>query len=232
MVVSRLLDAMVITVVDITDDQADHIVALEEGHFLDLKAVEILPGKLTRSMSAFANSDGGELFVGIAEHKPSMTVKWHGFADQEDANGHLQAFEDQFPLGGDFRYEFLRAPNRPVLVLHATILKSTGIKVASDGKTYVRRGATNLPVPEGERMEQLRRTKGIVSFESETVANADVAEIANSEAIIGFMLSVIPEREPEHWLRQQRLLVDHKPTVVVGWSCSPTSLRSISLRHQ
>jgi ATP-dependent DNA helicase RecG len=31
--------------------------------------------------------------------------------------------------------------------------------------------------------------------------------------IIGFMLDVIPEREPEHWLRQQRLLVEGKPTV-------------------
>jgi ATP-dependent DNA helicase RecG len=73
--------------------------------------------------------------------------------------------------------------------------------------------AVHIPVPEGERMEQLRRTKGIISFEAETVANADVTEITNSEAIIGFMLDVIPEREPEHWLRQQRLLVDTKPTV-------------------
>jgi ATP-dependent DNA helicase RecG len=202
-----------IDVVDITDDQAEHIVGLEEGNFLDLKAIDIAPGKLTRSMSAFANSDGGELFIGIAEHKPTSSVDWAGFTNQEAANGHIQAFEDLFPLGGDFRYEFLKAPGKNGLVLHATILKTTGIKLASDGKVYVRRGAQNAPVPEGARMEQLRRTKGIVSYESETVANADAAEIANSTAIIGFVLDVIPEREPEHWLRQQKLLIAGKPTV-------------------
>jgi ATP-dependent DNA helicase RecG len=202
-----------IEVIDITEEQADHLVRLQEGHFQDLKAIDISPGKLTRSMSAFANSDGGELFIGIAERKPSATVAWQGFTDEEDANGHVQAFEDQFPLGGDFKYEFLRAANRAGLVLHATILKSTGIKVASDGKVYVRRGAQNIPVPEGVRMTQLRRTKGIVSYEAETIANADVDEITNSEAIIGFMLDVIPEREPDHWLRQQKLLVEGRPTV-------------------
>jgi ATP-dependent DNA helicase RecG len=143
---------MAIEVVDITEEQADHLVALEEGHFLDLKAIEVAPGRLTKSMSPRANSDGGELFVGIAEHKPTGTVTWSGFPTQEDANGHLQAFEDQFPLGGDFSYEFLRAPNCQGLVLHATILKSTGIKTASDGRPYVRRGAQDLPVPEASAL--------------------------------------------------------------------------------
>jgi ATP-dependent DNA helicase RecG len=145
---------MAIEVVDITEEQADHLVALEEGHFLDLKAIEVAPGRLTKSMSPYANSDGGELFVGIAEHKPTGTVTWSGFPTQEDANGHLQAFEDQ-----------------------------------------------------------LRRTKGATSFESETVADARTEEITNSEAIMEFMLEVIPDREPEHWLRQQHLLVGEKPTV-------------------
>lgn len=204
---------MAVDVVDITEAQADHLASLEEGHFLDLKSIEVEPGKLTRSMSAFGNSDGGELHVGIAEHKPTATTMWRGFLTQEDANGHLQAFEDQFPLGGDFGYEFLRAPNRLGLVLHATILKTTDIKVATNGKTYVRRGAQNLSVAEGPGLEQLRRTKGVTSHESQTLAAADVQDIANSEAIIGFMLDVIPEREPEHWLKQQRLLIAGKPTV-------------------
>lgn len=209
----QVVVAVAIDVVDISDQQAEHLVSLEEGHFVDLKAVEIAPAKLTRSMSAFANSDGGELFIGIAENKSAHNAVWNGFNTQEDANGHLQAFEDQFPLSGDFRYEFLRADGREGLVLHATILKSSGIKVASNGDTYVRRGAQNLPVPEGERLDQLRRTKGATSYESETVASANLSDIVNSHAIIGFILDVIPEREPDHWLRQQRLLIGDKPTV-------------------
>lgn len=204
---------MAIHIFDISEEQAKHLLQLEEGHFLDLKAIDIAPAKLTQSMSAFANSDGGELLIGLAEHKSSGTVRWAGFADPEAANGHLQAFEEQFPLGGDFRYEFFRCPGWSGLVLHAVILKTTGIKTASNGQPYVRRGAQNLSVPQGERLDQLRRTKGVISYESETVANAEPSEIANSNTIISFMLEIVPEREPEHWLRQQKLIVESHPTV-------------------
>ena len=131
---------MAITVTDISEAQAEHLANHEEGHFLDLKAIEISPAKLTRSMSAFANSDGGELFIGLVESEKRKPAIWRGFADQEAANGHIQAFEDQFPLGGDFRYEFLRCERRRGLVLHATILKTTEIKTGSNEKVYVRRG--------------------------------------------------------------------------------------------
>jgi predicted HTH transcriptional regulator len=191
---------MAVDVIDITEAQADHLAFLEEGHFLDLKSIEIEPGKLTRSMSAFGNSDGGELLIGIAEHKPTATTTWRGFLTQEDANGHLQAFEDQFPLGGDFRYEFLRAPNRLGLVLHATILKTTDIKVAANGKTYVRRGAQNLPVAEGPGMDQLRRTKGVTSHESQTLAAADVQDIAKA-------MKKLQLRDPEIVEGDQSVLV-------------------------
>jgi ATP-dependent DNA helicase RecG len=43
------------------------VLSYTEGHFLDLKAEEIKPSKLTKAISAFANADGGELYVGIAE---------------------------------------------------------------------------------------------------------------------------------------------------------------------
>jgi ATP-dependent DNA helicase RecG len=62
---------MAISVERITKEQAAKLLALEEGHFADLKAVEIQPAKLTQTLSAFANADGGELYVGIAEMKPS-----------------------------------------------------------------------------------------------------------------------------------------------------------------
>src|SRR3954447_5761531 len=204
---------MAIEVTDISDAQANHLATREEGHFLDLKAIEVSPAKLTKSMSAFANSDGGELLIGLAENEKEKPAIWRGFADQEAANGHIQAFEDQFPLGGDFRYEFLRCERKRGLLLHATILKSAGIKTASNGKVYVRRGAQNLPVDNQDRLIQLERTKGVTSYEAQTVASVDLDVITNSETIIEFMLDVIPEREPEHWLKQQQLIIGGSPTV-------------------
>ena len=43
------------------------ILQKEEGHFLDFKSREIAPGKLTQSISAFANAAGGEIYVGVTE---------------------------------------------------------------------------------------------------------------------------------------------------------------------
>ncbi|HET8774146.1 MAG TPA: ATP-binding protein [Thermoanaerobaculia bacterium] len=52
---------------DISAEQRDLILALPEGHFHDLKSRDIAPGKLTRTISAFANAAGGELYIGIDE---------------------------------------------------------------------------------------------------------------------------------------------------------------------
>ncbi len=54
-----------IEVIATSDLQRDKILALQEGHFLDLKAKDIKPSKLSKAISAFANADGGELYVGI-----------------------------------------------------------------------------------------------------------------------------------------------------------------------
>ncbi len=52
---------MPVPVNQITDKQLLEVLSYTEGHFLDLKAKEIKPSKLTKAISAFANADGGEL---------------------------------------------------------------------------------------------------------------------------------------------------------------------------
>jgi ATP-dependent DNA helicase RecG len=96
-----------ISTVAISDAEVERVLAVEEGHFSDIKSLRIAPGKLTRSLAAFANAEGGEVFVGVEEDKPTGTRTWLGFKDTEAANGHLQAFEALFPLGTEFTYEFL-----------------------------------------------------------------------------------------------------------------------------
>jgi ATP-dependent DNA helicase RecG len=198
----------------ITHDQADYILGLEESHFVDLKGKEISPKKLTNSLSALANADGGELYVGIDEDeaKGQKARRWQGFIDIEEANGHIQAFDEAFPLGSDIQHEFLRTDAHSGLILHLIVHKSREIRTASNGTVYLRRGAQNLPQRNPEEIERLRRAKGLISHENATVA-ADPVSITNSAAIIGFMLEIVPEGEPETWLAKQRLLLDAKPTV-------------------
>lgn len=196
----------------ITAAQRDAILRLEEGHFADLKAIEIAPAKLTKTIAAFANADGGEVYVGIDEDKLTSTRAWRGFADTERANGHLQAFEPLFPLGTDFDYSFLHCDGAPGLVLQVQVRKTSDIKSATDGQVYLRRGAQSLPVATPMALKQLEYTKGLSSFESEIV-NTDAALITNSIPVLEFMLNVIPTAEPESWLSKQQLLRQNRPTV-------------------
>lgn len=203
---------MAITVESVTKDQADKLLSLEEGHFLDLKAKEIQPAKLTKALSAFANADGGELYIGIAENKATKSRSWQGFADQEAANGHIQALEGLFPLGQDFTYTFLKNDRLPGLVLQVFIRKTAAIMKASGGEIYTRRGAQSLRLTTDEDIRRLEYAKGLISFET-NATQASTDTITNSTEIIEFMLQVIPTAEPEAWLAKQQLLRDGRPTV-------------------
>jgi ATP-dependent DNA helicase RecG len=203
---------MAIPVVDIPAQDIGKVLRLEEGHFHDLKAIEVKPAKLTTLISALANADGGEVYIGIDEDKDRKARKWRGFSTSEAANAHLQVFEELFPLGQDFSYEFLRTPNRNVgLVLHVAIRKTREIVFASDGIPYIRRGAQSLPIKSPEALERLRRNKGITSFETATLA-IPLDAVSNSLVIIEFMLEVVPSAEPLPWLKKQLLVSEDKPT--------------------
>ena len=60
---------MAIDVISINAEQSKKILGLAESHFCDLKSIDIAPAKLTKSISAFSNADGGELYIGIDEDK-------------------------------------------------------------------------------------------------------------------------------------------------------------------
>ena len=201
-----------IEVVEITDEEVSKVLSLEEGHFQDLKAIEIKPAKLTRTISAFSNAEGGELFVGVDEDKKNKTRNWRGFDDVEAANGHIQIFDELFPLGDGYVYTFLRNKSNPGYILQIDVEKNRSIRFASDEKVYIRKGAQNIPVNTEEQLSRLKRNKGLSSFESETVA-ADPKLISDSLTVTHFMIEVVPSSEAEPWLKKQQLIRDDKPTV-------------------
>ena len=198
----------------ITANQKNIILDIEEDHFRDLKAIDIKPAKLTKTISAFANTVGGEIYIGIDETEVSGVKQrhWRGFADIEAANGHLQIFEQLFPLGTDFNYTFLQIDGEVGLVLQISILKTKQIVKASDGVPYIRRGAQSLPVDDDEKLKRLQLDKGVSSFESNTL-NVPVEFVADSLVIYEFMIEVIPTTEPIPWLKKQLLISNDLPTV-------------------
>lgn len=205
---------MPVEVNEITAYQRNQILQIEEGHFSDIKSINIKPSRLTKTLSAFANADGGELYIGIEEEKidRKKVRKWCGFPDQESANGHIQAFEAIFPLGQYFTYSFLFCQHSNGSILKIEIYKTRDIKKASDGIVYLRRGAQNLPIKTEEQLHRLKLSKGITSYETETVP-INLNLIESSSVLHSFVQNVIPSADPMSWLQKQLLIYEGKPTV-------------------
>lgn len=203
-----------IDTIEITENQKNIILDIEEDHFRDLKAIDIKPAKLTKTISAFANTVGGEIYIGIDENEVAGVKlrQWRGFSDIEDANGHLQIFEQLFPLGTDFSYTFLKIAGHTGIVLLISILKTKQIVKTSDGIPYIRRGAQSLPIDTDEKLKRLQLDKGVSSFENNTL-NVPVEFVSDSLVIYEFMIEVIPTTEPIPWLKKQLLISNNLPTV-------------------
>lgn len=198
-------------VVDITATEAQTLLARDEGHFVDFKSAAINPAKLSKTIAAFANADGGEVFIGI-EDKKCAGERWRGFASVEDANALIEVFNSKFPVGTAFNYEFLQAPGLSGLVLHCEIYKNSKVWTDTQNTVYVRRGAQSLKEVDRETVKRLEYAKGVSSFEDEKLP-ADINFLIDSSILGSFVSEIVPSAEPDVWLKKQRLIVDGNVSV-------------------
>ena len=194
-------------------ESVPEIISREESHFFDVKAVEIAPASLSKTISAFANSSGGELLIGVDEQREKCRKnrQWRGFIDQEAANPIVSVVEE---MGGPSLCSFtpLRSEGFNGYLLHIVVRKSQGIVRATNGIPYVRRNAQTLKFDTPEKVKRLELEKGIASFEDETIST-DLVAVTNSITVLDFMLAQLPNAEPETWLRSQFLVTQTTPTV-------------------
>jgi len=200
-----------ITISQVDEVRVGRILGRDEGQFCDFKAKEIKPAKLSVTLAAFANADGGEVFVGVTGPKLGP-MRWDGFENPEAANDHIQVIEQLFPIGDVCRVSFLESPKEKGLLLHIEVDKTIDIRKATDGSVFLRRGAQNLPQDTEEKLDRLKLNKGISSYEDMTVS-ATTDTITNSLVTLEFMLEAVPAAEPDAWLTKNRVIVGGKPTV-------------------
>ena len=70
----------------ISSTDVEKIVALSENWIMDMKGKDIKPAKLSRTVSAFANSNGGEIYLGISHLDNKNQYFWDGFINEESFN--------------------------------------------------------------------------------------------------------------------------------------------------
>lgn len=206
---------MTIETFEILDQQVLSLYGINEGHFAELKRKDLKPAKMSNTLSAFANADGGDLYIGIGENVKEDGSKerfWDGFNDPEEANGHIQVIQEFFPFEQYINVSFIKNENESGFVLYIQVNKTKEILKASDGHPYLRRGAQNIPIKSHEDLKRLEFDKGTISFEQQ-VLDVPLEFITESDIVKEFMVKVVPSSTPELWLKKQLLIQAGKPTV-------------------
>jgi ATP-dependent DNA helicase RecG len=188
----------------IEDRELKSLLDLNEDHFNDLKGKRITPSKLQETFVAFANSDGGDLYVGI-EDKKTVGERIFGFIEQEEANAIISTLlEETQPAVENVAIEFFETEKKG-LILHFAIPKSPKVHYTASGDCFIRINAAKRKI-KGERITQLGYSKGAEAYEKKAVDSVEVGDITESENLKKYMERVNTHLEPEIFLKKQRLL--------------------------
>lgn len=164
----------------LSEQEVKNIFKIEENHFNDFKAKEISGNKLSKAVSAFCNSSGGDVYVGIREDNDTKNKHWDGFKCVEDTNSLIQVIESMKGIAGNYGIEFLLHPVLNTYLLHIVLFKSPVIVYTTDDRIFIRKGAQSLPVDTEESKRRLELDKGISSFEDEPISNSSINDALDS----------------------------------------------------
>lgn len=207
-----------IETIKITQHEINHLLSLQEDHFFDVKAKDIKPAKLQETFVAFANSDGGDIYIGI--HDPSIiTNRLCPFTSKEEANDIIvHLLERTSPAIENVGIEFLELFTND-FILHFNVPKSPKVHYTESGDCYIRINAGKYKI-KGERITQLAYSKGSIAYERQGVKNLEITDITEGSALASYMARIQSCQQPDIFLRKQRLLSDNNGTTVPNVGCA------------
>ncbi|WP_431312698.1 ATP-binding protein [Roseateles agri] len=172
----------------------------------DAKGKDVLPGKLQETFVAFANADGGDIYLGI-EDKKHKGNRVRPFAAKEDANSFIHVLLEQTnPTVEGVVVELLHAKGFGH-ILHLSIPKSPKVHYTASGDCFVRANAGKIKI-KGERVTALAYSKGAVAYERTAVRTVTISEMVESPNLHDYMTRVQSSLEKTKFLRKQRLLAE------------------------
>ena len=189
----------------LTKKDAQNILDLEENWLMDKKGKDITPGKLSHTVSAFANANGGEIYVGISHDDDKAIYYWDGFPTKEHYNQMIDIITEICPGYDDCSFDFCYCEDYDTVILHIIIQKTRQVVFATDHKPYLRIGVQNIPQNTPEKLRQLEYDKGIFSYEDENT-NYTYDDIKDSSVLQQFMQYCVPLTSAKDWLKSQVLM--------------------------
>lgn len=192
---------------EITAEDARAIASKEESHFFDFKSEATAPKAIEKVAVAFANADGGEILLGIADPTESVDPdeRWRGFSSLEDMNAVLQTLFSLNPAL-DVRYEILKRAGDARYVLSIRVEKGVEVYKTADQTVYVRQGAQSLPLRDPARIAELGFAKGAVSYEDSPLTEVAPELVVDATELHTLVSSASPALDPLDFALTQNLL--------------------------
>jgi ATP-dependent DNA helicase RecG len=200
----------------INNTELNQLIHRKESHFLDFKSKDIAPSKLQNTFVAMANSDGGDLYVGIEDESVADRIK--GFLKPEDANQHIQhLLVETKPVVEGVTSEFL-VTEKGQYILHFLIPKSDKVHYTSSGECHIRMNAQTTKI-KGDDITRLGYAKGFFKFEEQAVTAATVEDILDGTVLSEYMSRVGSIQEEQQFLRRNRLLAEKDGKNIPNVTC-------------
>ncbi|MCR1246730.1 RNA-binding domain-containing protein [Escherichia coli] len=204
-------------VIDVSAQEIKALLNTTEDHFNDFKSKQIAPNKLQETFVAFANADGGNIYIGI-EDAASGRERISGFNEPEEANAIISTLlENTNPAVENVEVEYLRTPSNG-LILHVDIPKSPKVHYTASGDCFIRANAQKLKI-KGERITQLSYSKGAEPYEKKAVDIVEVEDILESEYYSDYLRRIGTTQSPRVFLKKQRLLTKKDGEFVPNVGC-------------
>ncbi|ENL7640795.1 putative DNA binding domain-containing protein [Enterobacter hormaechei] len=204
-------------VIDLSAKEVEVLLNTVEDHFNDFKSKQIAPNKLQETFVAFANADGGNIYIGV-EDAASDRERLSGFNEPEEANAIIATLlENTNPAVENVEIEYLKTPENG-LILHFDIPKSPKVHYTASGDCFIRANAQKVKI-KGERITQLSYSKGAEPYEKKAVEIVEVKDILDSEYYVDYRRRIGTSQSPEVFLKKQRLLTKKDDEFVPNVGC-------------
>ena len=191
----------------ITPTEALDLIVRDESHFFDKKGKTVSGKSVQKIAVAFANADGGEFLIGIADEnaEPDPKQRWEGLTNIEALNSHLQVlFAVQPSL--DVQYEFLKREDKDGYALRVIVEKSAEVHKTADQTVYQRYGAQSLPIKDPQKIAQLSFAKGSTTYEDQLLGSIPPEQIVEATELLSFLSDYSPKTDPLDFVLNQNLL--------------------------
>ncbi len=143
--------------------ELDALLALRSDGYHAFHPASTSVEEWSRSLSALANSNGGELYLGLWDKDKALSLS--PFSAAEDVASLLPVLRELLPA--EHLYSSTLLSIEDGYILQIKVCRTAGLLCACDGAAYIRQDSRDLVCNTPELLRNLRWEKGMASYEDE-----------------------------------------------------------------